>query len=566
VDGVIEMFSKRGLASLALAVCALFSVYYWWKMAQPQIVVDTLSDRLSCVSYGPHRKLNQSPFDKTLRIDPAQIERDLALLSQRFNCVRTYSVSQGMDEVLRVADKLGMQVIFGIWISGIAPDNEIELSKGIGAAQKYPRAIRAIVVGNEVLLRREQPVSALRGYIERVKAGVPGVPVTYADIWAFWQRHKELADAVAFVTIHILPYWDDNPPSIETAVAYADDIYRRVKADFPDKEVMIGETGWPSYGRQRLGAEPSLVNQARFIREFAVRIELEKIPYNVIEAFDQPWKANEEGAVGSYWGILDNEGAAKFPFRGPVAEAPAWRLAAYGFMGLFCAGLLLLERKRLNGDSVLALVAIGIASGGAWTSVCRDMLLANRNLIEWVATGFFAAAMLAAAQAFGRALMAWCVYGAPLPGLASASHLLRWIRRNDQSHSPEARRLGALRFLFLFGAAYVGVLMVFDARMRDFPSALYAAPALGMALMAWISPQKNNADVEEIVLAGVIGFSGLWTAINENFSTPRLDPWGWPAAPNCHALGWAGVSLLLAGAVLLPAFLKLRPGQHQDAQ
>lgn len=560
------MLPKRGLVFLALAACALYSLFYWWRMAQPQIIVDALSDHLQCVSYAPYHKPGQSPFDKNLRIDPAQIESDLALLAQRFDCVRTYSTIHGMDEVPKMAQKLGMKVILGLWISGVSADNEAQLAKGIAAAQKYPDAIRAIVVGNEVLLRGEMPVSALRGYIERVKAAVPaGIPITYADIWAFWQRHKELADAVSFITIHILPHWDDNPASIKDGVEYAHGLYQRVKNDFKDKEVMIGEIGWPSYGRQRLGAEPSLVNEARFIREFAVRAELEKIRYNVIEAFDQPWKRNEEGAVGGYWGILDSDGVPKFPFRGPVAEAPAWMLPAFGIMGVFCAALLFLERQRLSRDSILALLAIGMASGGTWTSFFRDMLIANRNLSEWLVTGFYAAALFVATLALGRPLAAWCAQGTPLPDVAAASDLLRWIRRNDQSLDTKARLLGVLRFLFLFGAAFEGLLLVFDGRMRDFPSALYAAPALGFALMAWIKP-KNNADLEEILLAGWIGFSGLWIAVNENLSTPRIEPWELPAAPNYHALGWAITSWVLASAVLVPVFVELRTGQRQDTQ
>ena len=37
------------------------------------------------------------------------------------------------------------------------------------------------------------------------------MPVTYADVWEFWLRHRELASAVDFVTVHILPYWEDDP-------------------------------------------------------------------------------------------------------------------------------------------------------------------------------------------------------------------------------------------------------------------------------------------------------------------------------------------------------------------
>ena len=35
------------------------------------------------------------------------------------------------------------------------------------------------------------------------------MPVTYADVWEYWLRNREVYDAVDFVTIHILPYWED---------------------------------------------------------------------------------------------------------------------------------------------------------------------------------------------------------------------------------------------------------------------------------------------------------------------------------------------------------------------
>ena len=37
------------------------------------------------------------------------------------------------------------------------------------------------------------------------------MPVTYADVWEFWLRYRDVQTAVDFVTIHILPYWEDFP-------------------------------------------------------------------------------------------------------------------------------------------------------------------------------------------------------------------------------------------------------------------------------------------------------------------------------------------------------------------
>jgi len=552
------MFSKRGLVFLILAACALLAILRGWRLGQPTVVVDALGDRLSCVSYSPFYKPNQSPTEKTTFIEAAQVEADLKLLARRFDCVRIYSTNQGLHEVPRVAQGLGIKVMLGLWIGWSQADNEKELVRGIDLARKYPDAIRAIIVGNEVLLRGEQPAPAIRAYIERVKAAVPGVPVTYADVWEFWLRHQaELAGAVSFATVHILPYWEDDPVPIDNAVGHVSHIYQHVKDALAGKPVMIGETGWPSYGRQRQGAEPTLVNQARFIREFAVRAKLENIDYNVIEAFDQPWKRTLEGAVGGYWGLYDTDGNPKFAFQGPVAEAPGWRDASYAAMAALFAVFLFWHRRRLNGDSAMALLAISALGGGTLTGLCRDLLMANRSALEWTVTGLYAAFLFIAIFALGGPLAAWCAHGEPPPCLAPASHLLRWARRNDQSFDAAARVAGAVRGVFLFGAAVVCLLLVFDARYRDFPLDLYAFPAICLALLAWVHG-KNEADLEEFLLAGWIGFAGLWIALFEHLSTPRDAPWHWAGGINPHALVWAGLCLLLAGSVLGPAFAKPR--------
>lgn len=465
----------------------------------------------------------------------------------------------------RLASRHGLKVLLGIWVGRTAGENEDQLARAVGLARKYGSSIEAIVVGNEVLLRGEQPSAVLRSYIERVKAAVPGVPVTYADVWEFWLQHRDLAEAVDFVTVHILPYWEDRPVAIEDAVGHVSHVYRKVVAEMEDREVFIGETGWPSHGRQRQGAEPSLVNQARFVREFVVRAEHEKIRYNVIEAFDQPWKRTLEGAVGGYWGLYDRLAAPKFAFRGPVAEAAAWSVAAIGVMGGFVAAFLWRRRGLSDGIEALALLLVSIATGGAFLGVWQELWLANRSLTEWAVTGAYAVFMLITILLVGNPLVSWCADGRPMPRIAPASHVLRWLRRNDQSYDGTARALGALRIAFLFGAAFVCLLLGFDPRYRDFPVAFYAVPAIGFALMAWINAGQE-VDVEEIVLAAVIAVGSPVIAASEHLVTPRDGPWSIAEAINRHALGWSGLCLVLAGSVLVPVIAQLRTGQRQDPQ
>src|SRR5438093_10084424 len=99
-----------------------------------------------------------------------------------------------------------------------------------------------------------------------VKAQV-AMPVSYADVWEFWVRYRDVAGAVDFVTIHILPYWEDFPIPARDAASHVDAIHARMVTAFPGKDVFVGEFGWPSAGRMREGALPSPVNQARSMLE-----------------------------------------------------------------------------------------------------------------------------------------------------------------------------------------------------------------------------------------------------------------------------------------------------------
>ncbi|MGD0961742.1 MAG: hypothetical protein ABSB19_18180, partial [Methylomonas sp.] len=92
---MIKMFSKRRFVSIILAVCALLSILYWWSLSRPVMLADASTDHLSCVSYSPFHKQGQTPFDKAISISAEQIEADLAAMARRFDCVRTYTVSQG---------------------------------------------------------------------------------------------------------------------------------------------------------------------------------------------------------------------------------------------------------------------------------------------------------------------------------------------------------------------------------------------------------------------------------------------------------------------------------------
>ena len=301
----------------------------WWWLATPITLARAPIDpnaKLQCVSYAPFRGA-QTPLVPTTQISPEQIAQDLAQLAKITDCVRTYSIENGLDQVPALAAKVGLKVIQGIWLSSNRIKNLAQIAIAVELTKEHPGVITALVVGNEVLLRGEMTTSDLAANIRSVKSRVT-VPVTYADVWEFWLRNREVYDAVDFVTIHILPYWEDIPVRAKFAAGHVDDIRKRMAVAFPNKEILIGETGWPSAGRMREGALPSRTNQARVVSEILDLAKREKFRVNLIEAYDQPWKRQLEGTVGGYWGLIDDaQRAVKYPPGEPISNYPSWKLA-----------------------------------------------------------------------------------------------------------------------------------------------------------------------------------------------------------------------------------------------
>src|SRR4051812_32246133 len=86
--------------SLFTLVAAIIVVVWWWlgsAVPMPRSPLDP-GEKLYCVSYAPFRGA-QSPLDLSTKIAPEQIEQDFAQLAKVTDCVRTYSVDFGLDQV-----------------------------------------------------------------------------------------------------------------------------------------------------------------------------------------------------------------------------------------------------------------------------------------------------------------------------------------------------------------------------------------------------------------------------------------------------------------------------------
>lgn len=484
----------RRIAALVGLIVAMGSSFGLWKwLGQPVEMVDVPGGHLQCLSYTPAAG-SESPLTATkglFKVPDGMIERDLEILSQYTDCIRTYSMLGDQGKAMKAAADAGIKVLVGIWIGDNDKRNALEIDRALELASQYPQAVRAIVVGNEVLLRREMTGERLAAIIESVKART-SFPVTYADIYTFWKRNPVVGEAVDLVTVHVLPYWDDpHPVTIDEVQAHARKIIEDTQALFPNKTVQIGEIGWPSAGRTRSGAVPTLVNEARFVREFAAQAASIGVPYNLIEAIDQPWKRVPEGTVGGYWGVLDEHRQLKFPLTGPVSEWPRWPWAA-GFtaaVSLLAFAWAALWRKPVGAAHWLGLgLAAPLVGATLWAlgAQLSMIVILSSFGVTWIAW------MMAIAVGGGALLIYSVAGGRKVPRPASFDEVLTALRNRSFDGS---RIIGLYHWAVMLPAAVVALTLAIDGRHRDFMQLAFWLPAAAFLLL-YLQPSTRERATE----------------------------------------------------------------------
>ncbi len=181
--------------SLFTLTAAIIVAAWWWLVRRCRCRHRRVAfgEKLYCVSYAPcpRRPESARSFDQ---IEPAQIEQDLAQLAKVTDCVRTYSVDFGLDHVPEIAQRYGLKVLLGLWVRVIPTARSIKIS----TALRWRTGFRTWSVRSS---------SATRCYCAGGITGDAGrdhpwrevavkMQVTYADVWEFWLRYRELENVV----------------------------------------------------------------------------------------------------------------------------------------------------------------------------------------------------------------------------------------------------------------------------------------------------------------------------------------------------------------------------------
>lgn len=264
---------------------------------------------LSVVAYSPYRD-GQAPGGA--QPTEAQVRADLELLKPLVDGVRVYGTDGANAYIPDLCDELQIDLHMGCWIDGLPSDqpNCLDLADIVNA--NHP-SLKTAIIGNEVLARSDDngmTEEALIAIIETTKAAITNtsVKIAAADTFPQWQMNRpNLANSVDLLIWHTYGWWSG--ADIADAYPLVSMRYDLMLALYPGKDMLLGETGWPSmFDRMSTTAATTAVgseaNQARFYREALAGFRARNLRVWMFSAIDEQWKATSgEGMVGAWWGF-----------------------------------------------------------------------------------------------------------------------------------------------------------------------------------------------------------------------------------------------------------------------
>ncbi|MGZ5222232.1 MAG: glycoside hydrolase family 17 protein, partial [Chitinophagaceae bacterium] len=187
-------------------------------------------------------------------ISEEQVRRRMEILKPHTKWVRSFSCTEGNEWIPKVAKDLGIKTLVGAWLGNDDKINQREIEGLIQLAKEGYVDIAA--VGNEVMYRKDLTEDELLGFIRKVKAELPNVPVSYVDAYYEFSHRPAITELCDVILCNCYPFWEGCP--FENSLDYMKAMYHQAKAAGNGKEVIITETGWPSMGENLKGAVPSM--------------------------------------------------------------------------------------------------------------------------------------------------------------------------------------------------------------------------------------------------------------------------------------------------------------------
>jgi exo-beta-1,3-glucanase (GH17 family) len=282
----------------------------------------------NAICYSGYRE-GQSPNDRTYP-STDEILEDLLILQKNWRLLRLYDCSLHAERVLQVieANRLPFQVMLGAYLGAemnnfgcpwggtfsedqleaSTRENEAEVGRLIGLANRYPDIVFSVAVGNEATVDWTDhfvPVHRMIDHVRRVKAAVRQ-PVTFCENYVPWQHKlRDLVAELDFISLHTYPVWEYK--HIHEALDYTKENLASVASLYPGKPIVITEAGWCTNSNGRgMRAEHAVQElQAIYYQDLMDWTRAEGLLCFVFEAFDEPWKGSPDPLEPEkHWGLF----------------------------------------------------------------------------------------------------------------------------------------------------------------------------------------------------------------------------------------------------------------------
>jgi len=281
------------------------------------------------ICYSGYRE-GQSPIEG---IFPTfnQVYEDLQILEGEFSYIRLYDLTPLTYTVLEVImkEEIELKVLLGVYLfaeinhknhtifgridAKILEENrklnKKAIQEGIQLAKQYSDCIIGISVANESRSYwnvNRVSISSLIEYVKTLKHNL-SIPVTFCEETRHWiEELEELAKQVDFISFHTYPSWNDTP--IDKALDYVNKAHFSMKRKYPEKELVITETGWPtkSHGGKMPISWACVNNQKLFLEQLTSWAKDKQLTTFIFEAFDEPWKGGDvPDEPEKNWGLYD---------------------------------------------------------------------------------------------------------------------------------------------------------------------------------------------------------------------------------------------------------------------
>ena len=307
----------------------------------PVTGVEVAKVRPLSAEFSTRKAINYSPFRTFNRdtevITKTMIKQDMDLLvAGGFKLIRVFDSSDMVTkqtlEVIR-DNSLDIKVYLGAYLQGYgnskSSSNDAEVARTIALANQFSAIVLAVSVGNEMLIFDSNKIDSpatLASYITKVRNAI-NQPVTTDDNYNYWKdTQTSITDAVDFVSLHTYVQldtyyaeglWDwqqlGTAPAgratamMDAAIAATKAQYNAVRSHIdgigkPYLPILVGETGWKSVntgnGDGNLPFRASPANQKMFIDRLRTWEATDRTGAGpraifVFEAFDEPWKNND---------------------------------------------------------------------------------------------------------------------------------------------------------------------------------------------------------------------------------------------------------------------------------